>query len=496
MNYQIKSVLSDGIAIGNIKKINVNNNSKNNDSQEEAFQNAITKSLAQIDKMMADNLELNDYLVALKLMISDNTLTNGVKSLIHEGYNAYDAVDKIMNMHIDELNLSTSSYLKERVADLRDIKERILKNLGNDSMDELTKSYIIYVNELNPTDLIFNKRNILAIIARNGGYTSHSAILARNWGIPYIVSDLELEDGQNIVLDTFKKRIITEPNQEEIYNYKLEIAKRESFVKKAINHDGFKFLANVGSNLDLDNVIDFGFDGIGLYRTELIFMNSDRPLSYDEQFSIYNDASKKMGNKPITFRVFDIGDDKRLSYVNSHKKGVDNYVKNQELFTTQIKALLKANEGNINIMFPMIETPSEFNFLRTWVINIAKEINCCVPKLGMMLETKEALEHILEFENVEFISIGTNDLTHDIYHISRDNALDLFLNYINDLTLKLKPVVKYANDKKISLSVCGELASVPEAAIKFLEIGIKNLSVSPSMIRTLNSIYTDYINNK
>ncbi len=146
MNYQIKSVLSDGIAIGNIKKINVNSNSKNYDSEEEAFKNAITKSLAQIDKMMADNLELNDYLVALKLMISDNTLTNGVKSLIHEGYSAYDAVEKIMNMHIDELNLSTSSYLKERVADLRDIKERILKNLGNDSINELTKSYIIYVN--------------------------------------------------------------------------------------------------------------------------------------------------------------------------------------------------------------------------------------------------------------------------------------------------------------------------------------------------------------
>jgi phosphoenolpyruvate-protein kinase (PTS system EI component) len=114
----------------------------------------------------------------------------------------------------------------------------------------------------------------------------------------------------------------------------------------------------------------------------------------------------------------------------------------------------------------------------------------------MMLETKEALDHILEFKNLDFISIGTNDLTHDIYHINRDDALDLFDNYIDDLIEKLKIVVKFAKDNNIYLSVCGELASVPSAALKFYEIGIRNLSVSPSMIKTLNSIYSDYKNNK
>ncbi len=496
MEYQIKSVLSDGIAIGYVKKKNVNNNYLNDESEEIAFKNALTKSLAQIDKMMAENSDLGDYLIALKLMISDKTLTNGVKALIHDGYTAYDAVEKIMNEHIDELKLSTSSYLKERVADLRDIKERILNNLGNNSIAELNKSYIVAVDQVNPTDLIFHKKNILALIAKSGGYTSHASILARSWGIPYILSDADFNENDHIAIDTFKKKIIINPTQNQIYSYKLEIAKREGFEKKAVKHDGFDFLANVGSNIDLDNVINYGFDGIGLYRTEMIFMNSDKPLSFDEQYRIYHNASLKMNGKPITFRLFDIGDDKKLSYVKTHKKGVDNYVKNQELFIDQIKALCKANEGNIKIMFPMIETPSEFNFLREWVINICKEFNYEVPKLGMMLETKEALNHLSEFKNVEFISVGTNDLTHDIYHVSRDNALDLFSNYINDLTEKLKYVVKYCKDNKIYLSVCGELASIPDAAIKFYEIGIKNLSVSSSMIRTLNSIYTDYINNK
>lgn len=496
MEGQIKSVLSDGIAIGNVMTKKINNNYLNDESEEEAFQNALTKSLAQIDKMIAENNELGDYLIALKLMISDKTLVSSVKSLINEGYSAYEAVEMVMNKHIDDLSLSTSQYLKERVADLRDIKERILNNLSDNCFNELAKSYILAVDELNPTDLIFHKKNILAIIAKKGGYTSHSAILARSWGIPYAISNMELENGNNIIVDTFKKVIILNPTQLDIYNYKLEIAKRDSFTNKAIEHDGFEFLANVGSNFDLKNVIEYGFDGIGLYRTELIFMNSTRPLSFDEQYSIYSEAVAKLKDKPITFRIFDIGDDKRLSYVNAHKKGVDNYVKNKELFITQIKALLKANQGSIKIMFPMIETPSEFNFLREWVLKIAKENNYLVPKIGMMLETREALNNILEFKNVDFISIGTNDLTHDVYHVNRDDALDLFDNYIEDLIEKLKVVVRFCKESNIYLSVCGELASIKEAALRFYEIGIKNLSVSPSMIRTLNSIYSDYKNNK
>ena len=492
----IKSVLSDGIAIGRIKEIKKNNKYLNDVSEEEAFNNALTKSLGQIDKMLLDNNELSDYLIALKLMLTDKTLIDGVKALIKEGLSANDAVIKVMDKHIDELKSSTSSYLKERVADLRDIKERILHNLSNNDFNELKKSYIISVNELNPTDLIFHKNNILAIIAKNGGYTSHSAILARSWGIPYIISDIAIEDDKFIIIDTFKNRIIIDPTQKDIYDYKLEIAKRNSFKNEAIPHEGFDFLANVGSNYDLKNVIDYKFDGIGLYRTELIFMNSNKPLSFDEQYRIYSEALHELNGKPITFRLFDIGDDKRLSYVNSHKKGVDNYVKNKELFITQINALLKANNGNMKIMFPMIENPSEFNFLREWVLNIIKENNYKIPKIGMMLETKEALEHILEFKNLDFISIGTNDLTHDIYHINRDDALDLFDNYIDDLIEKLKIVVKFAKDNNIYLSVCGELASVPSAALKFYEIGIRNLSVSPSMIKTLNSIYSDYKNNK
>ncbi len=496
MKYQIKTILSDGIAIGNIKMKNFNKSNLIVENEEESFLNALTKSLAQIDKMIVDNQELSDYLIALKLMISDQTLKKDILDLIYKGSKAYEAIDIAIDKHINELNSSTSIYLKERVADLNDIKERILNNLGENKINDFDKSYIICVSELNPTDLIFYKKDILAIVAKKGGYTSHSAILARSWGIPYIISDIDFNDGENIIIDTFKNLIIKEPNQKQIYDYKLEIAKKNSFKNIAIDHDGYEFLANVSSNIDLKNVINYGFDGIGLYRTELIFMNSDKPLSFNEQYKIYSEAVNKLREKPITFRTFDVGDDKKLKYLNTDKKGIDNYINNKELFITQIKALCKANDGNLKIMFPMIKRASEFNFLKEWVISIAKEDNYLIPKIGMMLETKEALDYILEFKDVDFISIGTNDLTKEIYHINREDALDLYDNYIKDLLTKLKNIVDFCKENNIYLSVCGELAAIPKAAIKFYEIGIKNLSVSPAMIKTLNLIYTDYKNEE
>ena len=496
MDYKIKSVLSDGIAIGKTKFLNVNNIYLNEEDEELSFKNALTKSLAQIDKMMQENQDLSDYLIALKLMIKDRTLNDSVISLIKKGYKAYDAVEEVMNEHINSLYLSTSNYLKERVADLKDIKERILKNLGNNDINELNDAFILCVNELNPTDLIFYKRNILAIVAKHGGYTSHSAILARQWGIPYIIIEDDLCENEMIIIDSFKKMIISNPTQKDIYEYKLEIAKRNSFNNIAIPHEGFDFLANIGSNTDLKNIIDYGFDGVGLYRTELIFMNSQRPLSFDEQYEIYYEASKKLLNKPITFRTFDIGDDKNLAYLKSSKKGIDNYINNKELFEIQINALCKANCGNIKIMFPMIKTISEFNFLKEWVLRIVKENNYLIPKIGMMLETKEALAHIEDFKTVDFISIGTNDLTREVYHVKREDSMDLFYNYISDLVFNLTKVANFCKENNIYLSVCGELASIPDAAIRFYVMGIKNLSVSPSMIKSLNSIYTDYQNNK
>ena len=224
-------------------------------------------------------------------------------------------------------------------------------------------------------------------------------------------------------------------------------------------------------------------------------MNSNRPYTFDEQYTIYSEAVSLMKGKPITFRTFDVGDDKQIDYLITNHKGFDNYIKNPLIFEDQVKALLKANSFNtIRIMFPMIEQESEFIYLKDWVLRLAKEGNYNIPKIGMMLETKMALTSIETFLEPDFFSIGTNDLTHELYNISREDETNEIFNHINDLIESLKRVVKFCNEKNISLSICGELASIKEVAIRFYEIGIKNLSVSPASMAMLNMAYDEFIN--
>lgn len=497
MRLELKNVLAGGIAYG--KVLNIKNDLKNYERAIDEltnFNNAITKSIAQIDVMLNQNEDINDYLIALKLMISDNKLLEAVRNKIKNGTNAYDALKMVMNDYKKALLESDSTYLKERVADLEDVEGRILSNLSQIKSDILNDKYIIKTDLLLPTFLITNKNNILGVIAKEGGYTSHAAILCRSWNIPFVIIDNELEFAEAII-NTYDNTLIINPTNKEIDKYEVEKKKEESYSFKAISHPNFLFLANVGTNQDLKTVLDYDFDGVGLYRTEMIFMRSTRALTYEEQLSIYLEAANLMKNKMICFRTFDVGDDKNISYLKTNKKGINNYLNNTEIFENQIKALCMANVyNNVKIMFPMIETESEFHFLKEWVRKISKELRVNMPKVGMMLETKTALDNIESFKDADFISIGTNDLTHELYNLNRDNALDNYDNYFKDLLYKIKKVVKFCDDNNILLSVCGELAGISKTALALYKLGIKNLSVSPSAIKTLNSCYKKYINKE
>ena len=229
----------------------------------------------------------------------------------------------------------------------------------------------------------------------------------------------------------------------------------------------------------------YGFDGVGLYRTEFIFMNNDKPLSYEEQYKIYKEALT-ITNKDIIFRTFDVGDDKKLSYLNVTQKGVSNYFDNLDIFNNQIKALVNAKAKYI--MFPMIRSKDEVDRLRNIIYAYDRNI-----AIGIMLETKEALDNINDFSYVDFISIGTNDLVEELYKIDRYNQLDN-LEYIDDLLKKLENVVEFCQNNKIELSLCGEIAGIEEIAVRLFKIGIKKLSVGVSKIGVLNNAYLKYIN--
>ena len=498
MDIKISTVLSFGAVMGKVKKNHVLTDYSSSDSKSEIdkFENTIAKSHEDIKKLKEKHKEMEDYLIALELMILDKSLKSDVVNLINNGYSAYNAIKEVMDNHVELLSKSTSTYLKERTNDFLDVKNRLLSNLRDDVKENSSEKYILCDDEIFPTDLIADKDNIIGIIAKKGGYTSHVSIMCRNWDIPYILCDYDFKDGDILIIDTFTKYITINPTIAEANKFLKEINKSDAFVKKAVKHDDYLFLANISSNAEINKVIDYGFDGVGLYRTEIIFMNTDRPYTFLEQYEIYKEAVLKLKGKAICFRTFDIGDDKQLPYLKAFKKGIDNYKMNPILFETQIEALLKVSLlGDVRIMFPMIETKEEFDFLRDWVKNLAILNDIKIPKIGMMLETKEALNHIYDFFDVDFISIGTNDLTHELYKVNRLEALDETSKYMDDMIQKIKAVVDFANKNNVSLSICGELASTFESALLFYKAGVKNLSVSPQGIRVLNAAYTEFKQN-
>lgn len=497
MKLLIKSILSNGCALGKIKSVDdTSEYIKSNTTEElKRFYEARDITIKQLSELKNNNEDMVDYLIIQEHMVLDPNLELRVNEHIMNNYSAVEAIKKSMQKYKEGLLKSSSTYLQERVIDIDDVEYRIVNNLASISKEQVNHPYILNAQSIFPSYLIANKNNLIGVIVKKCGYTSHVAIMCRNYDIPLVISDEDFSDDEVVIIDTAKNLIIKNPNADEINDYSKRISKDDHFSKNAVSHEGYLFLANVQSNEDLKRVIEYGFDGVGLYRTEIVFMNTNRPLTLEEQYNIYSEACEIMKDKSICFRTFDIGDDKKISYIRTHKKGIDNYKNNPQLFTNQVKAMLMANKyNNIKIMFPMVETNEEFLYLKDWVIKIANEFNFNIPQIGMMLETKEALENIETFTSVDFISIGTNDLTSDLYKLDRDNAIEMIEEYKTDLIDKLKAVVKHCSANNISLSVCGELAAVFNIACLFYSIGIKNLSVAPSSIRTLNSIYMSYMN--
>lgn len=488
-------VLSEGVAVGKVyipKNFTVKKNSTIK-KEKEKLEKAIQYSLKQIEHIQFENQADEEYLNIQRLLIEDYTLKLKANEWIEKGFSASGAISKVLNDPIKELASCQNGYLKERALDILDIKNRLIENINQKENTIPQDSFILYDKVLHPSFLIQNKNKVLGVITNKGGYSSHGAILCRQFNIPYMIANINVLEDEKIVLDTRKQQIIVNPLQEEVDHYIKVVHDLSLEEFQAIEHPNCQFLANVSDNLELDKVLKYQFDGVGLYRTEMIFMNEDRPYSYEAQYQIYHEAVLKLKGRPICFRTFDIGDDKTLPYVNSFKKGIDNYINNPELFETQVKAMIMANDyNNMRIMFPMITSYREFIFLKNWVLKIKKENKPDSQiKIGMMLETKEALFHLTDFKDVDFISMGTNDLVLSIYHINRDMQHQKLQKYLDDLIDKTKEIVAFCNRYHICLSICGELAAIGPALKEFMKIGIKNFSVAVPAIRTLNKIYKE-----
>lgn len=495
----INTVISNGAAYGKAIYLdftsNYSENINNVEEETARFEDAKEKAIKELDSLK-DKLNEEDSLFTEvhKALISDPILDAKVRELINKSCKAEKAVSDVIDEFIETFKNAKTVYLQERILDMEDIKKRIIFNMNNVNFKNIEGPFILVVEELYPSLLMTYSNQILGVIAKKGGFTSHSAIICKSREIPYVIVDDISIISDYVIIDTRHSIIKVNPNKDDIIECDNLKKRNDSFVIDDFSSFGIGLYANVGNTKDIKKVIDYNMNGVGLFRSEIIFMNMDRPMTLEEQIKVYSNACELMKGRSITIRTFDIGDDKKLSYINTYKKGIDNYINNKDIFETQIKALIMSNKyNNLRIMFPMIESHDEFIYLKDWVLRIKEELNDKgILKIGMMLETKKALECIKEFKDTDFISLGTNDLIAELYNLKRDELMN-YDSYINDLLDKIEKVINHCRSNNINLSICGELASVKKVVKRLYRIGMRNFSLSTAFIRDINDALLEEI---
>ena len=411
-----------------------------------------------------------------------------------------------------------SEYISARSADIDDISQRVLRILKGDEQQNshtLVCPSIIMADELTPSDTVsFNKKLVLGFATAKGGATSHVAILSKSLGIPAIVGigewKEELLEGEEVVVDGFTGQMIVDPDEKTLKAYR-ELSERyqgnfknafEKTHEPAITIDGrsVEIVSNIGGVDDAHDAVEFGAEGVGLLRTEFIFLERNTSPTEEEQFTIYQQIFSVFGSRPVVARTLDIGGDKPAEYLKIPQemnpflglRGTRLALARTEVFRTQLRALLRASVGyNVKIMFPMIGTASEvrkvrhhFDEVKIELEKEGKDYNKQV-EFGIMVEIPSAavIADILAKE-VDFFSIGTNDLSQYTMAADRGNSdVATIANALDPAVLRLiHMVVKAAHANKKWVGLCGELAGDPLGTPVLLGIGVDEFSMNPRSI--------------
>ena len=484
---------------------------------------AIEKTVFQLNELKNETekklgLDTSKIFEAHIMIAEDPELLNMVETKIkNESCNLVYAIQSVVDYYVGLFKNIDDEYLKERASDLVDVSERMIKNALNFVMTDLTKitsDVILVAHDLTPSQTAqIDSTHVLGFITEVGGKTSHSAIIARVLNIPAVVGAIHaldfLDQGDEIILDGVNGHIIknydTKIRNEYLHHVELyekqKHTLRSMIGKPTISLDkhAYELMANIGSSKDLKHVLEYDAEGIGLFRTEFLFMYRQTMPTEEEQFIEYKTVLEKMNPKPVVIRTLDIGGDKNLSYLKFEhemnpflgKRAIRLCLDEVELFKTQLRALIRASAfGNLKIMFPMIATLEEFIQAKDLVRAIQKEFDekniVYHPfELGIMIEIPAAAlnaEHLAK--HVDFFSIGTNDL---IQYTMAADRMNQSLNYLyqpfNPAILKLiRMVADAAKKNKIWAGVCGEMASDLLSVPLLLGLGITELSMNPSSI--------------
>lgn len=517
---------SNGVAIAKIYKIieipvnivkqKVTNTADEINKLNEAILFA-KKEVLNIRDLTLKNIGQNeaDIFNAHISMLDDPYTIDKVKTYIKDNKcNAAFAYQTTMNQIISEISESKNEYMLERITDIKDITKRVIARLykqrSNASFDEIDGPVIIVSEDLTPSDTVsFDNKKVKGIITAKGGKTSHSAILARTLNIPAVVgfNDLnKIYDKDLIIIDGTKGKVILDPSLETQEKY-LEIQKKyqkqeaiyqkfRSLKTETKDHYHIDLGANIGASSDIDNALLEGAEGVGLFRTEFLYMQSTQMPTEEEQFKAYKDALLKMNPQKVVIRTLDVGGDKNLLYmpVKDELNPFLGYralrlsLAQKDVFKVQLRALLRASiYGDLHIMFPMVSTLEELReakeFLEECRIELEKENQeVGTYKVGIMIEVPAAALFVSQFaKEVDFLSIGTNDLIQYLFAADRMNqsVSYLYQPYHPVVFQTIKNIIEQAHKHNVWVGVCGEMGGDPKSALVLAGLGIDELSMNP-----------------
>ena len=484
----------------------------------EQLQELYQKALKEVGEANAAIFEIH------QMMLDDGDYNESVENIIEtQKVNAEYAVAVTGDNFAQMFRAMDDDYMRERAADVKDISERVLSILNGGQKGKVVtdEPVIIVADDLAPSETVqLEKDIVLSFVTVHGSVNSHTAILARTMAIPALIGTEELPlddtvDGKLAVVDGLNGKIYVEPDAQTLEEMKkrrqAELEKKELLQllkgKENVTMDGKKIMlyANIGNIKDLATVIQNDAGGIGLFRSEFIYLEKDRYPTEEEQFSIYKTAVETMAGKRVIIRTLDIGADKQCEYFKMDKeenpalgyRAIRICLTRPEIFKTQLRALFRASAyGNLAIMYPMITSLWEVKRIKEIVEEVkaeltAEQLEFDNPQQGIMIETPAAVMMSGELaKEVDFFSIGTNDLTQYTLAIDRQNPkLDKFYDAHHPAVLSMiRMTVENAHKAGIWAGICGELGADTSLTKEFLAMGVDELSVSPGSILPIRKI--------
>jgi len=459
------------------------------------------------------------------MMLEDPMLVGQAEEKMHSmGIKAEYAFSLAIEEQVSIFEGIEDEYIKERINDVRDIGSRVLKNLAGIEMKDITaikEEVILIGREITPSQMAAaDTKFVKGIAAETGSTASHTAIMARNEGIPAVMGVNNIAglaaEGQMVAVDGTAGTVELEPDEERLAQLKIRIARTQKLKEELMSMkdsatatlDGktIRLECNVEGTESVKKAAEVGAEGIGLYRTEFLFMDRNSPPDEAEQFRVYREAAAGMAGKPVIIRTLDIGGDKKIEYLGLPKeenpflgfRAIRLCFERHEMFRAQLRAILRASAyGRLKIMFPMIATLDELKKAKGILEKAKQELELegigydRNIEVGIMVETPSAaiIADQLAKES-DFFSIGTNDLTQYTLAVDRTNEKVSYLyNSLDPAVIRLiADVVEAGHKKGIPAAICGELAGNPKAALLLLGLGLDELSMGPGMILRIRKL--------